>query len=107
MRDLFDRQRLAGALLDVPTTERLVWETYRYGPLRTRPARGLEVTSRSFASTLALPVTQLAYAYQLVGDEPQMVRNLELAFALSPNPALASALSQVRRRPLPPTTDSP
>jgi hypothetical protein len=102
-----DRQRLAGALLDVPTTERLVWETYRYGALRTRPSGNLEVTSRSFASTLALPVTQLAYAYQLVGDEPQMVRNLELAFALSPNPALASALSQVRLRPLLPTTDSP
>ena len=44
---------------------------------------------------------------QLVGDEPQMVRNLELAFALSPNPALASALSQARLRPLLPTTDSP
>ena len=102
-----DRQRLAGALLDVPITERLVWETYRYGSLRTRPTGDLEVTSRSFASTLALPPTQLAYAYQLVGDEPQMVRNLELAFALSPNPALASALSQARARPLVPPTDSP
>ncbi len=101
-----DRQRLAGALLDVPTTDRLVWETYRYGPLRSRPVDGLEVTSRSFASTLALPVTQLAYAYQVSGDEPMMIRNLELAFALSPNPALASALSQARLRPLLPTADS-
>ncbi len=102
-----DRQRLAGALLDLVTTDRLVWETYRYGPLRTRPAEGLEVTSRSFASTLALPPTQLAYAFQGLGDEAMMIRNLELAFALSPNPALASALTQARLRPLLPTTDSP
>ena len=65
------------------------------------------LTSRSFASTLALPPTQLAYAYQMAGDEPGMVRNLELAFELSPNPALASALSQVRMRPLLPPADSP
>jgi len=102
-----DRQRLAGALLDVPMTERLVWETYRYGYLRTRPVRDLDVTSRSFASTLALPVTQLAYAYESVGNEPQMIRNLELAFTLSPNPALASALTQARLRPLLPPADSP
>lgn len=102
-----DRQRLAGALLDVPTTDRLVWETYRYAGLRTTASRDLEITSRSFASTLALPPTQLAYAYQSAGDEARMVRNLELAFELSPNPALASALSQVRMRPLLPAVDSP
>jgi hypothetical protein len=102
-----DRQRLAGALLDVPTTDRLVWETYRYAGLRTATSRDLEITSRSFASTLALPPTQLAYAYQAAGDESRMVRNLELAFELSPNPALASALSQVRMRPLLPAVDSP
>jgi hypothetical protein len=102
-----DRQRLAGALLDVPTTERLVWETYRYGGMRTRPTDALEVTSRSFASTLALPPTQLAYSYQNLGDEPMMTRNLELAFELSPNPALAAALSQIRLRPLLPAPDSP
>ena len=61
----------------------------------------------NFASTLALPPTQLAYAYQAAGDEPRMARNLELAFELSPNPALASALSQVRMRPLLPPVDSP
>lgn len=102
-----DRQRLAGALLDLPMTARLVWETYRYGGLRTRSAGALEVTSRSFASTLALPPTQLAYAYQTRGDESMMVRNLELAFQLSPNPALAAALSQVRLRPFLPVADSP
>ena len=102
-----DRQRLAGALLDLPLTERLVWETYRYAGLRTGTSSGLEVTSRSFASTLALPPTQLAYAFQDAGNEPMMIRNLELAFALSPNPALAAALSQARLRPLLPSADAP
>jgi hypothetical protein len=50
-----DSHRLAGSLLDVPVTDRLVWETYRYGPMLERPTSGLDVTSRSFASTLSLP----------------------------------------------------
>ncbi len=102
-----DRQRLAGALLDVPTTDRLVWETFRYGNLRTRPSGSMDVTGRSFAATLALPATQLAYAYQSLGDGPMMVRNLELAGRLSPNPAIAAALSQVRLQPLLGAPDSP
>jgi len=102
-----DRQRFAGALLDRPTTDRLVWETYWYGGLRTGSSAGLDVTSRSFASTLALPPTQLAYAFQAEGDEAMMIRNLELAYQLSPNPALAAALSRVRLSPLLPPADSP
>jgi len=102
-----DRQRLTGALLDVPTTERLVWETYRYGAMRSEPGGAVEVTSRSFASTLALPPTQLAYSYQLLGDAARMARNLELAYNLSPNPALAAALAQVGIGSLASPTDSP
>jgi len=102
-----DRQRLAGALLDVPTTDRLVWEAFRYGELRTRPGGAMDVTSRAFASTLSLPPAQLAYAFQSRGDEPMMVRNLELAGKLAPNPAIAAALSQIRMRPIMPTSDSP
>ncbi|HEX5005136.1 MAG TPA: DUF2723 domain-containing protein [Gemmatimonadales bacterium] len=102
-----DPQRLAGALLDVPTTERLVWETYRYGGLRESEAGPLDVTGRAFASTLALPPTQLAYAYQRRGDEPRVIQNLELASALSPNPALSAALTQLRMRPFMPQADSP
>ncbi|HQR18063.1 MAG TPA: DUF2723 domain-containing protein [Gemmatimonadales bacterium] len=102
-----DRQKLAGALLDVPTTERLVWETYRYGAMRTRPIGRLDVTSQSFASTLSLPPAQLAYAFQALGDEQMMVRNLELAGKLAPNPAIAAILSQIRLAPRPPGSDSP
>jgi MFS family permease len=102
-----DRQRLAGALLDVPTTTRLVWETFRYGGLRTRSGGAMDVTSRSFASTLSLPPAQLAYAYQTLGDEPMTIRNLELAGSLAPNAAIAAALSQIRLRRFLPGPDSP
>jgi hypothetical protein len=101
-----DNHRLAGALLDVNVTERLVWETFRYAGLLGGPTPDMDVTSRSFASTLSLPPAQLAYAYQARGDEQMMVRNLELAGALAPNPAVAAALAQVRTQPLPPKPDS-
>jgi len=90
-----DRQRLAGALLDVPTTDRLVWETYRYGFMRSGRGAVPDVTGRSFASTLALPPTQLAYGYQAEGDVAGMARNLRLAYELAPNPALRAAVAQL------------
>jgi len=101
-----DNHRLAGALLDVNVTQRLVWETFRYANLRPGQGTDMDVTSRSFASTLSLPPAQLAYAYQARGDEQMMVRNLELAGALAPNPAIASALAQLRAQPQPAAPDS-
>jgi hypothetical protein len=101
-----DSHRLAGPLLDVPVTDRLVWETYRYGPMLERPTSGLDVTSRSFASTLSLPAAQLAYAYQSRGDLARMVANLERAGQLSPNPAIAAALAQLRAEQLGAPPDS-
>jgi len=101
-----DAQRLAGALLDVPTTQRLVWETYRYGELPTRTHQWMDVTGRAFASTLALPPTQLGVAWQRLGQDTLSVHNLELANALSPNPALASMLSTLRFQSLQQGPDS-
>ena len=90
-----DLHRFAGAALDVPTTERLVFDTYRYAGLRERGARGLETTSTSVAATLGLPPAFLVYAYARSADRPRMLRALDLASRLSPNPDLASALQAV------------
>jgi hypothetical protein len=87
---------LAGAPLDVPTTERLLWETYRYGGLLHGDVTKLESTSASIASTLSLPFTQLAYAYSGRGQQEKMQRALDRAVQLSPNPALRSALAELR-----------
>jgi transmembrane protein TMEM260 (protein O-mannosyltransferase) len=91
-----DLRRLAGAPLDVPTTERLVWEAYRYGGLLQGDVTKLESTSASIASTLSLPFTQLAYAYSARGQQEKMQRALDRAVQLSPNPALRAALAELR-----------
>jgi hypothetical protein len=93
-----DFRRLAGAPLDIPTTERLLWETYRYAGLLEGDVTKLESTSASIASTLSLPYTQLAYAYSERGQYDKMERALDRAMRLSPNPALRAALAELRVR---------
>ncbi|HXE57176.1 MAG TPA: DUF2723 domain-containing protein [Gemmatimonadales bacterium] len=89
---------LFGSVVDVPTTERLAWEVYRYAGLleSDEPVASLDPTSRSMASTLGLVHTQLAYAYEARGDREGLFRNLQRAAKLSPDPAIASALDQLR-----------
>jgi hypothetical protein len=91
-----DIRRLAGAPLDIPTTEQLVWDTYRYGDLLRGDATKLETTSASIASTLSLPFTQLTYAYSARGQREKMLRAMERAMQLSPNPSLRTALAELR-----------
>ncbi len=93
-----DVRRLAGAPLDMPTTERLLWETYRYAGLLEGDVTKLESTSASIASTLSLPYTQLAYAYSSRDQYDKMERALDRAMRLSPNPALRAALAELRVR---------
>jgi len=93
-----DLRRLAGAPLDLPTSERLVWETYRYAGLLEGDVTKLESTSASLAATLSFPLVQLAYAYSARGEEKKMQRALEYALKLSPNPALRAALTELQIR---------
>jgi hypothetical protein len=84
--------------LDIPTTDRLLWETYRYAGLLEGDVTKLESTSASIASTLSLPYTQLAYAYSARAQHDKMDRALDRAMQLSPNPALRTALAELRVR---------
>ena len=93
-----DTRRLAGAPLDIPTTERLVWDTYRYGNLLHGDVTKLETTSASIASTLSLPFTQLTYAYSARGQQEKMLRALDRAMQLTPNQSLRTALAELRVR---------
>jgi hypothetical protein len=95
-----DTRRLAGAPLDIPITERLVWDTYRYGDLLEGDVTKLESTSASIASTLSLPFTQLSYAYSARGQHDKMIRALDRAMQLTPNPALRTTLAELRVRGL-------
>jgi hypothetical protein len=103
-----DARRLAGAPLDIPTTERLVWETYRYAGLLEGEVSLLESTSAGIASTLSFPFVQLAYAYSSRDATEKLQRTLEYALRLSPNPALRAALMELQVRPSRPSiTDDP
>jgi hypothetical protein len=93
-----DTRRLAGAPLDIPTTERLVWETYRYSDLLEGDVTKLESTSASIASTLSLPFTQLSYAYSARNQPDKMLKALERAMQLTPNTAMRTALAELRVR---------
>jgi hypothetical protein len=93
-----DFRRLAGAPLDIPTTERLLYDTYRYAGLLEGDVTKLESTSASIASTLSLPYTQLAYAYSARKQYQKMEKALDRAMRLSPNPGLRAALAELRLR---------
>jgi hypothetical protein len=93
-----DNRKLAGAPLDIPTTERLLWETYRYAGLLEGDVTKLESTSASIASTLSLPYTQLSYTYSARGQQDKLMRTLERAMQLTPNPSLRAALAELRIR---------
>jgi hypothetical protein len=93
-----DLHRLTGVPLDVPTTERLVFETYRYGDLARRGVDGLEPTSAGVAATLGLPPALLVYAYGSRADRARLDEALTLATRLSPNPNLRAALESVREQ---------
>ena len=90
-----DLHRFAGVPIDVPTTDRLVFETYRYGDLLTRGSEGLESTSASVAASLGLPPALLVYAHASRGEPEPMRRAMAMAVKLSPNPDLRAALQAV------------
>jgi hypothetical protein len=93
-----DLRRLASAPLNIPLTERLVWDGYRFGGLLEGDATRLESTSAGIAATLSFPFVQLAYAFSDRGQLDKMQRALDYALRLSPNPALRAALIELRVR---------
>jgi hypothetical protein len=94
-----DLRRLAGAPLDLRASEELVFRTYRYAGLLERGASELDPTSASAASSLSLPLVQLAYAYHARGDRERMERAVQYGMQVSPNPALRAALQELLLAP--------
>ena len=84
--------------LDLPMTDRLLTETYRYSDLLRRGPGGLDATSRTIAATLAVPFSQMASIAEQRQDWSNMIRWLEPAAQLSENPILTRALEIARSR---------
>jgi hypothetical protein len=81
--------------LDLPITQRLVFETYRYADLLDAPRRRLETTAAGIASTLGIPLILLGQAAQFRGDTATALRALRPAVALNPNPAVRAMLDAI------------
>ncbi len=91
--------QLGTGAVDLRTTERLAWETYRYADLLGGSLDRLEATSAGMANTLSLPFTQLASAYDAQGDRERTLKNLEQAARLSSRRDVREALEQIRLLP--------
>ncbi|MGB7212667.1 MAG: DUF2723 domain-containing protein [Gemmatimonadales bacterium] len=91
----FGGGRMAGALVDVPLTDSLLWGTYRYGDVVSSGAADLEPAARGMAADLGLPFTYLASIAQRRGDLPGALRNLRIAVKLAPGPELDGILRSI------------
>jgi hypothetical protein len=81
--------------LDLPLTQRLAFETYRYADLLTAPPRRLESTAAGIASTLGIPLILLGQAAGIRGDTAMALRALRHAVVLNPNPGIRSLMDAI------------
>lgn len=97
-----DSSRLAPGLLgvpvDVPRTDQLVWEVYRYAGLLEADTLVLDPTNSNIATNLSIPALSLGQAYEFRGDRQRSLKNLELAYRLSPSRQLAEVIAALRSR---------
>ncbi|HEX9581826.1 MAG TPA: DUF2723 domain-containing protein [Gemmatimonadales bacterium] len=95
-----DTNRLApgllGVPLDVPRTQELTWEVYRYAKLLEADTLDLDPTSRNIATNLSIPPLSLGQAYQALGRREDAIKNLEMAYKLGYDPNLAQVIQSLK-----------
>lgn len=99
---------ILGVPVDVPRTDSLAWEVYRYARLLDVDSLDLDPTNRNIATNLSIPFLSLGQAYDYLGDTERAVENFARAYHLSPSPQLAQILDlSTGRRSLSAPSDSP
>jgi hypothetical protein len=95
-----DSSRLApglfGVPLDVPRTDSLAWEIYRYAELFEPDSLLLNPTERNIAVNLSYPFYGLAWAYELQGDLDRAGENARRGLKLHFLPEVARTLDTGR-----------
>ena len=89
---------LLGVPLDVPRTQQLTWEVYRYARLLEADTLDLDPTNRNIATNLSIPPLSLGQAYQVLGRNDEAIKNLEMAYRLGPSPDLAQVIRTLKGR---------
>jgi len=92
-------QGLLGTPVDIPRTDSLVWDIYRYAGLFEADTLELDPTDRNIASNLSLPHLTLYRAYEGLGDRENAIRNLRRAYHLTPSPELRRLLEAAEYTP--------
>ncbi len=94
--ELPDTSRLAPGIfqvpIDVPRTDSLVWNVYRYGDLLTADSVQLDPTNRNIAINLSYPFYGLGLAYEMRGDSARARKNVANGVKLYYLPEIARAL---------------
>ncbi len=97
-----DTTRLAPGLLgmpvNVPRTDSLVWDVYRYADLLKPDTLVLEPTTQSIASNLSIPPLTLGQVYQARGEFGRAIKNLKMAYQLSPSRELQGLIRVLQAR---------
>jgi hypothetical protein len=98
-----DSARLAPGLsgfppLDVPRTEQLVWQVYRYAKLLEADTLRLDPTSANIATNLSIPPLALGVAYQMLGRNEDALRNFERAYHLGPSAEVGQLIHALKAR---------
>ncbi|HEU4569764.1 MAG TPA: DUF2723 domain-containing protein [Gemmatimonadales bacterium] len=89
----------AGIPVDIPTTTRLVRETFRWAHVDSMPERPtLEPQAEGILNNLAQPVLLLAVAADRAGDPAQALQYLILGGRLRPDPQVKEAITEMSRR---------
>ncbi|UCD23801.1 MAG: hypothetical protein JSW51_12310, partial [Gemmatimonadota bacterium] len=90
--------------VDVPRTDSLAWNVYRYSGLFDVDSLDLDPTNRNIATNLSFPYYSLGQAYLVRGDSERSRENFLRALHLSPAyPPIAPALTQLSDSPPNPT----
>ncbi len=83
---------LFGLPVDVPRTDSLAWEIYRYADVFRGDTLDLDPTNRNIAVNLSYPFYTLAQSYEIRGDRERSAANLHRALWLQPIPEIARLL---------------
>ena len=90
-------QGLLGVPLDVPRTDTLANQIYRYAGLFEADSLDLDPTNRNIAANLALPFISLGQAAQLKGLDQASLESYRKGYHLSPTRQLAQVIAMVEQ----------
>jgi hypothetical protein len=80
--------------LNVPRTDSLAWEIYRYADLFRGDTLRVDPTNRNITVNLSYPFYSLGQAYELRGDRERSEENLRRALWLQPIPEMQRLLDE-------------